>query len=765
MGIFGPVPGSDEIRLIQEQQPSQILTSDGVLLGTYPIQDGFDISLDEMSPDLINALLAIEDIRFYRHNGIDYRALGRVLVRSILLRQNAGGGSTLTQQIAKNFYPRSNKRGIFLLTDKMREMMIASRMESIYTKDEILEIYLNGVSFGENTFGIDMAAQRFFNKQPSDLTLSESATLSGQLRATTFYNPYRNPDRSEHRRNVVIRQMEKYGMITTAVADSTIAEPLITNYNRRGNRFETAVYFRNQVEAQLFDILQNKPALDGKQYHLESDALTIYTTLDSRIQNAAELAISAHMKDLQSLFDRELAGNEIFQEKGDSDVIQAWRRSGYYRELVRDGVSQEEINDILYKPVSTLLFTWDGYKERVVSPYDELRYYLSFLNAGFIVMNPITGHILGWAGGINHRHFPYDQVLAKRQPGSAFKPVVYAAALEEGRLPCDYERNQLTTFADYSNWTPGNQQREYGGYYSLQASLAQSVNTTTVQLGMNIGVPSIQNTAAAMGIRSHIPNLPSIILGTAETTLLELTTAYTAFLNEGQPIAPLMITQIYNSEGELIYDFTKEQAQNFTYNVDSGIRDESESSNLTQNEEISFKTKPDGISPETASALVSMLEKAINEGTGSPLRSRFGITHALAGKTGTTQNFADGWFIGFTPELIFGVRVGGWNQRVHFREYPAYASQTALPIAGHFLTSINKRSELTSLPNQFPSHLIDTSFDLSCSDFEDDRFRDRLRNFLSGRSSDDPVVVTDEEEEKSRNIFRRLGRRLGVSDN
>lgn len=772
IGSFGPVPGSDELRLIKEQQASQMVTSDGELIGTFPIQESLEIDLDEMSPDIINALIAIEDIRFHRHNGIDYRALGRVFIRTFLLRQNAGGGSTITQQLAKNLYPRENGRGIYLLTDKIREMIIATRLESVYSKNEILSIYLNNISFGENTFGIEMASHRFFNKSSRDLTLSEAATLAGQLKATTFYNPHRNPDRSEHRRNVVLRQMEKYEMISKETADMSVSEPLKTDYSRRANRNEFASYFQKYLTAHVLEILQNRPALDGNSYQLDTDALTIHTTIDSRIQKAAESAVSTHMRNLQKIFDSETANYSIFREQGDSDVLLAWRQSGYYRELQRDGRSEEEINDILYTPVSSLLFTWDGYEERVISPYDELRYYLSFLNAGLLIMHPISGDILGWVGGINHRHFPYDQILAERQSGSTFKPVVYAAALENGYKPCDYERNQLTTFAAYSDWTPRNQKDEYGGYYSLQAALAQSVNTATVQIGMNVGISAILETAQAIGIQSFIPNQPSIVLGTAETTLLEMTTAYTAFLNEGQPAQPTMITRIYNSDDELIYDFTTRSSNLMVSNVDPELQDRNNEQiqerlmGDTQNTQYLDNSKADGISPETAATMVAMLEKAVNEGTGYSLRSRFGISHAAAGKTGTTQNYADGWFVGFTPEMVFGVRVGGWNQRVHFREFPAFASQTALPIAGNFLASIGGNSDITSLPNQFPSELIHSPFDLSCVDYEDEKFRDRLRNFFRGRDSSDPVVVEEEDgEKKSKNIFRRLGRRLGISDN
>ncbi|MFU8812028.1 MAG: transglycosylase domain-containing protein [Balneolaceae bacterium] len=759
-GVFGPVPGRSSLENIQQMQASRVVSADGIQMGTFHLQNRTTVSIDEISPEMIDALIAIEDIRFYDHNGIDARALARVFVRTILLGQNAGGGSTITQQLAKNLYPRANSSGLFLFTDKLREMIIAYRIEKIYDKDDILELYLNTVSFGEDTFGIEMASWRFFNKPPSDLDLEESATLAGLLQATTFYNPYRNPERSEMRRNVVLRQMERHGLISSELAEQSIATPLITNYSRSALGEGLAPYFREQLREELQTILKTKPALDGRQYDLNTDGLVIHTTIDSRIQRAAEKAVATRMRQLQSTFDRELEQYPIFGEE-DPDVLYAWRNSWHYQQLQEQGHSESEIQDILHTPVSTLLFTWDGYEERVLSPYDEIRYYISFLNAGFLAMSPQNGHIRAWVGGIDHRHFHYDQVKASRQPGSAFKPILYAAALEAGRAPCDYQRNMLATFTDYDGWTPRNHQEEYGGRYSLQAALAQSVNTVAVHVAIETGVPAIQKTASAMGIQSVVPEAPSIALGTGELSLLELTTAYTSFLNEGRPATPQMITRIYNSNGQLIYDFTK------TPNTDSEFSHSQLTSYPLEEESllIDENRENEGISPETAATMVQMLEKGIAEGTGAPLRSQFGIHTALGGKTGTTQQFSDGWFIGFTPDLVFGTRVGGWNNRVRFREFPAYASQTALPIAGLFLMEIGADPVTKNdyMSDSFLPTQVDSPHNFRCEDYQDDRLRDRLRDFFTGRSSDEPREIgTENGEEKSRNIFRRLGRKLGI---
>lgn len=747
IGIFGPVPNHEELSSIHQQQSSRIISADDVQIGTFHLQNRTVISLEDVSPAMTDALLAIEDIRFHRHNGIDYRALGRVFVRTILLRQNAGGGSTITQQLAKNLYPRENSSGLFLTANKLREMMIAKRLERIYSKDEILELYLNTVPFGENTYGIEMASKRFFNKPPSELTVSESATLAGLLRATTYYNPNRNPERSLARRNVVIRQMERYNMINDSLAAEYIEQPLGLDYNRESASTGMAAYFTEHLRKELQKVLNNEPSLDGKSYNLMTDGLNIHTTIDSRVQEAAVKAVNTHMMQLQEILDHELENNPVFG-LDDPDILRVWEQSDDYKELVSEGTPEEEIEEILHTPVQTQVFSWDGYHQKEISPYEEIKHYLSFLNAGFLAINPEKGHITAWVGGIDYRHFQYDQVIARRQPGSAFKPILYAAALENGRQPCDYQRNLYATYADYDDWTPRNVDDEYGGRYSLQAALAQSVNTVAVHVARETGPSNIRQTAAAMGIQTPLANAPSIALGTAEVSLLELTTAYSTFLNEGKPVVPEIVTHITNSDGEIIYDFT-------------GIMNDDNDNEPDEDENI--EGAEPGISKDTAAAMVSMLQKAVNEGTGRPLRDHFGIQYALGGKTGTTQNYSDGWFIGITPDLVFGTRIGGFNQRVRFREYPAYASQTALPLAGHFLNNLSMDESSNIKHASFYDHQLDTEFDLQCTDTKNERVRDRLRDFFSGRDSDEPQVISDEEEEKKGNIFQRIGRRLGIS--
>lgn len=731
-GYFGPVPGTDELASIQNYEASQVYSSDGELLGTYYFQNRTEVSLEEINPLMTRALISVEDARFYEHDGVDERALARVLFKTILLGQDTGGGSTITQQLAKNLYPREETGWFHLVGDKFREMIIARRLERVYSKEKILSLYLNSVSFGEEIYGVEMAAQRFFSKDASELNLQEAATLTGLLKGTSWYNPRNHPERSKERRNVVLSQMATYGNLSPEVADSVMDLPMQINYNRISSSEGPAPYFREHIRQQVSRILESKTAPDGKKYNLYTDGLVIQTTVDSRVQKAAENAVAAQMKELQAVMNQQIQRNPIFAEETDSTIHFAWRQSDQYQELKNAGRTDAELDSILYAPAEMDLFTWDGYEQRSVTPYDSLRHYLSFLNSGFLAMDPQNGQVLAWVGGINHKHFKYDHVKSTRQVGSAFKPIVYAAALESGMRPCDYRRNVLTTYEEYEEWTPRNHADEYGGRYSLSAALAHSYNTIAVDLLMETGIPEVQKTAKKMGIQSYIPSEPSIALGTSEVSLMELVTSYTTFLNEGKPAKPVLITSIKNARGEVIYPSNDQTNEN------------------TQVSEV--LNQESSLSPRTAATMVKMLEKVVNEGTGYRLRSRFGIQHALAGKTGTTQDYTDGWFVGMTPEMVFGSWVGGWNYRVRFTGNMGYASQTALPIAGRFLQNIQAYPEFEQ-PNRFYASQTDQSYRLTCPDFRPDKFSDRLRDFFKGRDEDE-AVVEDGKERKT--IFNRI---------
>ncbi len=729
MGMFGPIPDADELTDIRHQEASVIYTSDGELMGRYYLQNRDRVAIDEISPDFIDALIAIEDIRFHNHHGLDYRAMGRVLVRTMILQQDAGGGSTLSQQLAKNLYPRQGYSWFYIAVDKVREIIIARKMERLYSKEEILELYVNTVSFGEDTWGIKTASERFFNVSPGELDLHQAATLAGMLRATTFYNPRRNPENARHRRNVVIRQMERYGMIESGKADEAVARPLDLDYNRLTYHEGMAPHFRRYLQRKLQHILNTRPALDGNDYNLFTDGLVIETTVDSRVQQAAEFAVETNLKRLQAHFDQHREEEYIFDEN-DPIVRRAWQSSERYHRMQQRGYSDEEIKEALDTPVEMELFTWEDERIVTATPRDSIRHYLSFLNSGFMAMDPASGDVKAWVGGIHHNAFQYDHVRARRQTGSAFKPIVYAAALEEGIRPCDYKRNQLSTYISFDDWTPTNLEEEYGGRYSVQAALARSVNTITVELLRETGVNKVRETARNMGIQSRIPTGPAVALGTAEVSLHEMIRAYSAFANRGKSATPRYITAIYNADGELIYDFNLPEP--FTFDP-ATLRIDSESA----------------FSEETAGAMVQMLAKAVDEGTASGLRTHFGLDHAIAGKTGTTQNFTDGWFVGMTPDLVFGTWVGGVTPGVRFPEDIGFASQTALPATGYFLQELNNHEELEPMSAQFHDHQQNSSWRTQCEDYQDDRFTDRVRDFFTGNDPSEARIIDDEKEDKS----------------
>ncbi|MEX1120814.1 MAG: biosynthetic peptidoglycan transglycosylase, partial [Balneolales bacterium] len=404
MGAFGPLPGGDELSNIRHHEASQVYSADGEMLGTYFVQNRANVSLDEVPAVFQDALLATEDVRFYEHDGIDRRAMLRVLFKTLLMGQDSGGGSTITQQLAKNLYPRSGTGRTGLVIDKIKEIILARQLEDIYPKKELLELYLNTVSFGEETYGLEMAARRYFSTQPAELQLHEAATLTGLLRATSWYNPRRFPERALERRNVVLRQMERYNKITTEEAEHTAALPISLNYSRITTNDGPAPHFREHLRMELHNILANEPALDGETYSLYTDGLHIETTLDSRVQAAAEEAVAKHMAQLQTDFSRQISNKPIFGQN-DPAILSRWKKSPHYKSLKKEGIADEQIKEILHTPVPMDVFTWQGEQERSLSPHDSISHYLSFLNTGFLAMEPDGGNVQAWVGGINHRHF------------------------------------------------------------------------------------------------------------------------------------------------------------------------------------------------------------------------------------------------------------------------------------------------------------------------------------------------------------------------
>ncbi len=669
IGALGPLPTYAELRAIQHYNASEVYSADGVLLGKYYIQNRVQADFTEISPNVVEALVATEDARFFEHGGIDLRAALRVLVKSVLLSdESSGGGSTLSQQLAKNLYPRRDYWLFSIFINKMREMMTARRLEKIYQKEELLNLYLNTVSFSENIFGIKVAAQRFFNKSPGDLKQEEAAVLVGMLKATTYYSPVRFPERAEQRRNVVLGQMARYGYISEAERDSLQALPLKVKYYAEGHNQGLATYFREQLRQEIMELLKDYTKPNGKAYNLYTDGLKIYTTLDARMQQYAEEAVREHVPKLQQAFDKEWRNGKPWGS--DALLKRAMQQSERYQGLKKKGWSEEAIAEVFNTPVSMTVFSWKGGEEvREMSPLDSIKHYLATLNAGLLAIDPSSGLVKAWVGGIEHKYFKYDHVFARRPAGSTFKPIVYAAALQSGMLPCEYTPNERTVYNEYDNWEPRNSDGKYGGVYSMEGALSHSVNTVSAELIMRAGIEPVRALAKEMGISSPVPKVPAIALGAVDVSLYELAKVYGTLANRGRRPELHYLDRIETAEGELIVAFDRPKPSSF----------------------------PQVLPLDQADMMAKMLESVVDSGTARRLRYEFGLYNELAGKTGTTQNNSDGWFIGFNPKIVVGTWVGAEWPEVRFRSMKlGQGSNSALPVFGHFMRKVYRDTRFKS---------------------------------------------------------------------
>ncbi|MBF8963856.1 transglycosylase domain-containing protein [Pontibacter sp. FD36] len=705
--VGGAVPSRAQLKAIQNNTASEVYSADRVLLGRYYIQDRTNIRYDDIAPVAINALIATEDVRFYEHGGVDTRSLARVFVKTLMMGQeSSGGGSTLSQQLAKNLFPRKGYRLWDMPVNKMREIIIARKLESIYSKQELLELYLNTVPMGGNLYGIERASRRFFNTTADSLRTEQAAVLIGMLKATTSYNPRLYPERSLKRRNVVLNQMARYDYLTPQQADSLKQLPLKLNYRYVTHNDGMAPYFREQLRQELVQWAAAQRKQNGQPYNLYTDGLKIYTTIDSRMQRHAEQAVRKKMAQLQQQFDAHWKGRTPWGS--DASVMQlAMQRSDRYKKLKANGASDEEVLENFRQPVNMPVFSWKGNSNKSMTPMDSLAYYQRFLNTGLLSMEPATGYVRAWVGGINHHAFKYDHVRSRRQVGSTFKPFVYAAALEKGIDPCNYFPNELTTYPEYDDWSPRNSNGQYGGEYTMRGALAQSVNTISAHLILETGVDRTVALAKRMGIKQDLPRVPSLALGTADLSLLEMVSAYSAFANGGYKTAPVYIERIEDPQGRVIH---QHRSGSGTQRV---------------------------LSRDNAAIMLHLLQGVVEEGSAARLRTEYGLRMDIAGKTGTSQEHADGWFIGITPELVTGVWVGAESPKVRFRTISeGQGSRTAMPVWGEYMRRVAQDKEFASLRTgrfaPLPSHLQGM---LSCSSYRDappepenifDRIADRV---------------------------------------
>lgn len=693
-GTFGNIPSEADIKNIKHNTASEVYSEDGVLLGKYFIQNRTTVNYDDISENLINALVATEDARFFEHKGVDFRSAMRVLFKTVLMGDDSsGGGSTLSQQLAKNLYPRKRHRFLSIPINKIREMFTARRLEKAYSKEELLNLYLNTVPFSGNIYGVQVASKQFFNTTPKDIKIEEAAVLVGMLKATTSYNPVNNPERALKRRNVILNQMQKYGYITSAACEVLKKKPLGVSYNRESNTAGIGTYFREHLRLELKETIKNYKKPDGSEYNIYTDGLKIYTTVDSRMQEYAEKAVKEHLAKLQKDFDEHWQNDKPWRD--DNVLTPLIKKSSRYKKLKAAGKSEAAIRKNFAIPVSMTIYGSNGDEVKTMSPLDSIKYYYSLLSAGFLVMEPNTGHIKAWVGGTDQKYFQYDHVKSRRQVGSTFKPIVYATALKNGVPPCEYIDNRLVTYTEYDDWQPQNSDGHYGGVYSMAGAMTGSVNSVAVNLIMRTGVDSVKMMAEYMGISSNIPEVPAIALGAVDISLYDMVQVYGTFANRGIHPTPYYISRIETARGEIIADFDMEE---------SG-----------EEERVFTEDETDMI--------IHMMKSVVDNGTGRRLRFRYNFENQIAGKTGTTQSHADGWFIGYTPNLVAGAWVGGQTPDVRFRTISlGQGANTALPIWAEFMKQVYADPAFEKMQyDTFPGPSPEIAEALNCANYLEER--------------------------------------------
>lgn len=715
--MFADIPSFAELENPDNKLATQVIAEDGEILTTFHIENRTYVSYDELSENLVHAAVATEDVRFYRHSGIDFIGLGRVLFKTILLSNSSqGGGSTITQQLAKTLYPRAEMEkkipGIYhikMVWTKLKEWITAVKLERDYTKDEIMTMYLNSIFFGSGAYGVRAASETFFGKHPSELTIEESAMLVGMVNKPTRYNPALNPDKALVRRNFVIGQMEKAGYFddqakaagvkTTAFRDSIRQIPIELNYQVQDHNSGHAPYFRDMVRRvmsakkpkrssysvpedytadslswatdDLYGWLEKNKKADGTPYDLDRDGLRIYTTINYKMQKYAEEAVQERMRDLQADFRKDLRhktnkpfSNDIDAPTRDRLMQQARKWSDRYRVLKKKGLNDSRIFKTFSEPVNMRVFAYNkkGYIDTTMTPDDSIRYYKSILRTAFVAMEPGTGHVKAYVGGPDYRYFKYDNVRqGKRQVGSTIKPFLYTLAMQEGLTPCTKVTNVPVTFLTPGGetWTPRSTDKEewIGKTVTLKWGLTNSSNNISAFLMKQYGPEAMADMMRRMGIQSHVDEVPSLCVGPADLTLWEMVAAYNTFPSRGVYVTPLFVTRIEDRQGNVLSEFTNR--------------------------------KREAIAESTAYLMVNLMEGVVQGGTASRLRYRYNLTGEIAGKTGTTNDNSDGWFIGYTPTLVAGVWTGAEDRQVHFQSITyGQGAHMSLPTWGIFMKKV-----------------------------------------------------------------------------
>ena len=740
VAIFSDIPSFEELENPQNNLATELISEDGELLTTFHIENRSFVTYDELAPTLVQAVIATEDVRFYSHSGIDFKSLARVAVKSLILgqRSSGGGGSTLTQQLAKSLFPRDTvdtwipgAKTFMLGVSKFKEWITAVKLERNYTKNEILSMYMNSVFYGSNAYGIRAAANTFFAKRPSELTIEEGALLVGMVNKPTRYNPVSNPEQSMIRRNHVLSQMYKYDYIDRAAFDSLKSLPIKLAFSQQDHNSGHGPYFRDMLrrimnakkpvrsnyrqsadfradsllwmEDPLFGWLFKNPKPDGSTYNLDKDGLKIYTTINSKMQRFAEEAIVEYLgKTLQPAFSRELKwrnnfpfSNSIPKYTIDNVMKMARKGSDRYRNLKSAGMSDNEILNSFNIPQQMSIFTWKepGYIDTVMTPNDSIRYYKSFLRAAFMAMEPQTGFVRAYVGGPNYRYFKYDNARqAKRQVGSTIKPFLYTLAMQEGDTPCTKVVNVPQTFiVGDTTYTPESTDKPewIGKTVTLKWGLSKSSNNISAYLMKQFGPFSMVDMCRKLGINSYLDPVVALCLGSADLTLFEMVGAYNTYPSKGVHIDPIFVLRIEDKEGNVLSNFTAR--------------------------------KRESISEQTAYLMVNLMQGVVNEGTAARLRYQYVPEGPIAGKTGTTNDQADGWFIGYVPKLTAGVWVGAEDIQVHFEGLDmGSGSNMALPIWGIFMQKVLKDGSTGISTQDYFTAPPGFNIQLNCNGSDDD---------------------------------------------
>ncbi len=725
IGGFGPLPSKKDLAHIKQTQASIVYSEDAKIIGKFFLTNRTSITYNQLPKNLVNALVATEDSRFYEHKGIDKISLIRVLFKTIILgNHSSGGGSTLSQQLAKNLYQRKNFSYLSMPVNKTKEAILAYRLENIYTKKEILTLYFNTVPFGENVYGIESASQRYFSKTVHQLTLEEAAILVGILKANSYYNPKKHPERALQRRNVVLHQMLKAGFISEHQYEQSSRRQLKTYYKNITSKNPNG-YFINQIKKKATEILKNYTKKDGSSWNVESDGLIIKTTLNYELQQHALKVQKDHLSKLQKSMDA--YWNVIKHQKNIKSIINAeWINSTEYKRLKNKGYSNTELREIATQKTSKFIFDWHK-TEANFSKLDSISHYLKMINAATYGIDIKTGAVKIYVGGNNYQYLPYNLIHSERQVASTFKPIVFTAALEDGQKPCDWINNEEKTYTEYENWRPQNYNHSNGGYYSMVGTLAKSMNIPTVETYFKIGHKNLQTTANNLGLDKELSNKPSVALGATAYSLQNMVHAYIPFATRKYKVTPHYISSISDHSGKIIYCH---KTKNVKKSVD--------------------------INRKTLETMQYLLKEVVDSGTAIKLKTQYKAKGSWAGKTGTSQNYSDSWFIGFNANIAIGTWVGCKYPSIHLPSRIGGGSVAALPIVAQIISKKYRNNTTNKILSAgFPKFSDEVIERCNCEFFREENTVEKFLDIFDKKEDVTPKEkpLTKEKKKKKRNFF------------